>query len=124
MEDDCRGGTSPNDDVLINVEAFRGAIRKGQWKLVKIALLPGKTELFDLSSDPGETTNVADKTRISFAIWKRACWPTQRSRSPAYGSRRNRLSWASRVRPSWTRTSTLTTAGCRMRRRNCQIGDG
>jgi arylsulfatase A-like enzyme len=55
------GQPSPNDDILINVEAFRGAIRKGQWKLVKIALLPGKTELFDLVSDPGETTNVADK---------------------------------------------------------------
>jgi arylsulfatase A-like enzyme len=32
--------TSAHDDVLINVEAFRGAIRKGNWKLVKIALLP------------------------------------------------------------------------------------
>ena len=50
---------SPHEDILINVEAFRGAIRKGNWKLVKIALLPGKTELFDLSKDPGEQTNVA-----------------------------------------------------------------
>ena len=50
---------SPHDDVLINVEAFRGAIRKGDWKLVKIALLPGKTELFDLAKDPGEKDNVA-----------------------------------------------------------------
>jgi hypothetical protein len=24
------------------------------WKLVKVALLPGKTELFDLAKDPGE----------------------------------------------------------------------
>ena len=38
---------------------FRGAVRKGDWKLVKIALLPGKTELFNLVTDPGETTNVA-----------------------------------------------------------------
>ena len=53
------GKPSPHEDILINVEAFRGAIRKGDWKLVKIALLPGKTELFDLSKDPGETTNVA-----------------------------------------------------------------
>ena len=52
---------SPHDDILINVEAFRGAIRKGKWKLVKIALLPGKTELFDLSKDPGEQNNVADQ---------------------------------------------------------------
>lgn len=53
------GKPSPNDEILINVEAFRGAIRKGDYKLLKIALLPGKTELFDLSKDPGETTDVA-----------------------------------------------------------------
>ncbi len=54
------GAASPNDDVLINVEAFRGSVRKGDWKLIKVALLPGKTELYDLAHDPGETTNVAD----------------------------------------------------------------
>jgi arylsulfatase A-like enzyme len=53
------GKPSPHDDVLINVEAFRGAIRRGDWKLIRIALLPGKTELYDLADDPGETRNVA-----------------------------------------------------------------
>jgi arylsulfatase A-like enzyme len=57
----AEGKVSPNEDVLINVEAFRGAIRKGDWKLVKIALLPGKTELYNLARDPGETTNVAEQ---------------------------------------------------------------
>ena len=55
------GAPSPNEDVLIDVEAFRGAIRKGDWKLVKVALLPGKTELFNLADDPSETTNVAEQ---------------------------------------------------------------
>jgi len=53
------GKPSPHDDILINVELFRGAIRKGNWKLVKHVLLPGSTELFDLSTDIGETRNVA-----------------------------------------------------------------
>jgi arylsulfatase A-like enzyme len=55
------GKSSPHNDYLINLEAYRGAMRKGNWKLVKIALLPGKTELFDLAKDPGKTTNVADQ---------------------------------------------------------------
>nr|WP_140483542.1 arylsulfatase [Bradyrhizobium symbiodeficiens]QDF42424.1 arylsulfatase [Bradyrhizobium symbiodeficiens] len=57
----ANGTPSPHDDILVNVEAFRGAIIKGRWKLVKIALLPGKTELFDLTTDPGEKNNVADQ---------------------------------------------------------------
>lgn len=55
------GQPTPHNDILINVEVFRGAIRKGNWKLVKLAILPGKTELFDVANDPGETTNVADQ---------------------------------------------------------------
>ena len=57
----AKGAPSPHDDILINVEANRGAIRKGDWKLLKNALMPGKTELYDLAKDPGETTNVADQ---------------------------------------------------------------
>lgn len=57
----AEGQPSPHDDILVNVEAFRGAIIKGKWKLVKIALLPGKTELFDLAADPDEKNNVADQ---------------------------------------------------------------
>jgi arylsulfatase A-like enzyme len=57
----AEGKPSPHDDILINVEVFRGAIRNGNWKLIKVAILPGKTELFDLSKDPGEKENVADK---------------------------------------------------------------
>jgi arylsulfatase B len=55
------GKPSPHEEILINVEAVRGAIRKGNWKLFKWATLPGKTELYDLSKDPGEKENVADQ---------------------------------------------------------------
>jgi len=57
----AEGKASPHEDILVNAEIYRGAVRKGNWKLVKVALLPGKTELFDLSKDPGEKTNVADQ---------------------------------------------------------------
>ena len=57
----AEGEPSPHEDILINVEAIRGAIRKGNWKLVKIATLPGRTELFDLAKDPDEKNNVADQ---------------------------------------------------------------
>jgi len=55
----ARGAPSPHDDLLLDVEVFRGAIRRGRWKLVKVATLPGKTELYDLDKDPGETKDVA-----------------------------------------------------------------
>ena len=57
----AEGKLSPNEDILIQVEAIRGAVRKGRWKLIKLATLPGKTELFDLSNDRSETTNVAEQ---------------------------------------------------------------
>lgn len=57
----AEGKPSPHEDLLINVEVYRGAVRKGNWKLVKTALLPGKTELFDLSQDLGEQNNVAEQ---------------------------------------------------------------
>ena len=52
----AEGKPSPHDELLINVEAIRGAIRKGDWKLVRMATLPGKTELFNLADDPEKRT--------------------------------------------------------------------
>ena len=38
-----------------------GAVRQGDWKLVWKAVLPPSIELFDLSKDTSETTNLADQ---------------------------------------------------------------
>ncbi len=50
---------TPHRDILINVEAYRGAIRQGKWKLVQTVSFPQSTELFDLEADPAEKNNVA-----------------------------------------------------------------
>ena len=51
---------SPRDEMLLNVEDFRGAIRVGEWKLIVRATLPNKLELFDIANDPEESQNQAE----------------------------------------------------------------
>jgi arylsulfatase A-like enzyme len=53
------GAASPRKDLVYNVEPFRAAVRKGDWKLVWRTVLPSRVELFDVAKDPNETTNVA-----------------------------------------------------------------
>jgi len=55
------GTPSPRDEVVYDIEPFRAAIRQRDWKLVWVATLPSRVELFNLASDPAEKTNVADK---------------------------------------------------------------
>jgi arylsulfatase A-like enzyme len=55
------GKPSPRDEIVYNVEMFRGAVRRGDWKLVWKATLPSKLELFNLAQDPSEKFNVADQ---------------------------------------------------------------
>ncbi len=50
---------SPRSEVVYNIEPFRAAIREGDWKLVWRTVLPTNVELFNLKTDPNETTNVA-----------------------------------------------------------------
>ncbi|RYD22680.1 MAG: sulfatase [Verrucomicrobiaceae bacterium] len=57
----AEGGPSGRDEIVYNVEPFRGAVRRGDWKLVWSNLLPSKLELFNLAGDPNETTNLADR---------------------------------------------------------------
>ena len=56
----AEGGLGPREDILLNVETFRGAIRAGEWKLIVRATLPSKLELFDIANDPEESQNQAD----------------------------------------------------------------
>jgi arylsulfatase A-like enzyme len=56
-----KGAPSPRDEVVYDIEPFRAALRKGDWKLVWQATLPSKIELFNLAQDPAEETNLADE---------------------------------------------------------------
>ena len=56
-----QGKASPRNEVLINAEMHRGAVRKGDWKLIKSATLPSSIELYNIIDDIGETNNLADK---------------------------------------------------------------
>jgi arylsulfatase I/J len=55
------GKPTPRQDMVYNVEPYRAGVRKGDWKLVWTTLLPPSIELFDLSKDPDEKTNLADQ---------------------------------------------------------------
>lgn len=62
-----KGAKSPHQEILLNVEPTRGAIRQGDWKLIVAGPLPqpvespkGKLELFNLATDPGERKNLAN----------------------------------------------------------------
>lgn len=52
---------SPRDEIIYNVDPLAGAVRQGDWKLVWKASLPPKVELFDLSGDPSEAADLADR---------------------------------------------------------------
>ena len=54
----AQGQPSPRQEVVYNIEMFRGAVRQGDWKLFWRATLPAKVELYDLASDPSEKNNV------------------------------------------------------------------
>jgi arylsulfatase B len=56
-----QGNPSPRTEVVYNIEPFRAALRKKDWKLIWQPTLPSKVELFDIAHDSAETTNVAGK---------------------------------------------------------------
>lgn len=55
------GGPSPRQEVVYDIEPFRAALRAGDWKLVWQTTLPSNIELFNITEDPSEKSNLADK---------------------------------------------------------------
>lgn len=52
---------SPRTEIVYNIEPFRGAVRQGDWKLIWRTTLPSSTDLYHITADPSETTNLADQ---------------------------------------------------------------
>ena len=53
------GKASPRQEMVYNIEPFRGAIRVGDWKLIWRTMLPSSVDLYNLAEDPYEKNNVA-----------------------------------------------------------------
>jgi arylsulfatase B len=54
-----QGKPSPRTEVVYDIEPFRAALRKGNWKLIWYATLPSRVELYDIARDPSEKTDLA-----------------------------------------------------------------
>jgi arylsulfatase A-like enzyme len=57
----AEGKPSARNEIVYNVELFRGAVRQDDWKLVWRTVLPSKIELFNLANDPSEKVNLAEQ---------------------------------------------------------------
>ena len=58
----AEGKPSPHEEILLNAEPRRGAIRRGDWKLIhrrgRLGQAP-RNELYNIAEDPFEKTNLA-----------------------------------------------------------------
>ena len=52
---------SPREEMLIDVDEFRGAIMVGDWKLIVYGTLPTRVELYNVADDPSEESNRAEE---------------------------------------------------------------
>jgi hypothetical protein len=87
----------------------------GGCDLVRRRLLPGKTELFDLANDPGETANVAAQHPAIAADLEARLLAYAKQQKPSEWIKAQPAFVAVRVTRSSIRTSISTTAACRMR---------
>jgi len=53
------GAPSPRDEIVYNIEPFRGAVRQGEWKLIWRTMLPSSVDLYHITEDPSEARNLA-----------------------------------------------------------------
>jgi arylsulfatase A-like enzyme len=66
------GKPSSRQEVVYNIEPFRGSVRVGDWKLIWRTTLPSQLELFNIAQDPYEKANLADKNpQIVASLQKR-----------------------------------------------------
>ena len=65
------GKPSPRGEVVYDIEPFRGAYRKGDWKLIVKATLPSDVELYNLADDPSEKNNLAAENPTEVADLKK-----------------------------------------------------
>src|SRR6185437_4370387 len=54
------GAPSPRQEIVYNIEPFRGGVREGDWKLIWRTPLPSALELYNIPQDPSEKTNLAE----------------------------------------------------------------
>ena len=61
------GAASPRQEIVYNIEPFRGGVRIGDWKLIWRTPLPSAIELYNIPQDPSEKTNLADSNPAKVA---------------------------------------------------------
>ena len=65
------GAPSPRQEIVYNIEPFRGGVRVGDWKLIWRTPLPSALELYNIPQDPTEKTNLADSNPAKVAELQR-----------------------------------------------------
>jgi arylsulfatase A-like enzyme len=56
------GKPSPRQEVVYNIEPFRGGVREGDWKLIWRTPLPSALELYNIAEDPPRRPILLTKT--------------------------------------------------------------
>jgi arylsulfatase A-like enzyme len=55
------GKASPRNEMVVNMEDTRGALVRGNWKLIVYSRLPVRYELYNIQDDPSEEDNRAER---------------------------------------------------------------